>query len=140
MPRITPFYWNVILIALVAIETIVVITALVPTQLWARILPASDNVALNGPFPAKIAPLITILIYVTPTLVGFLCRNWQKALLLATLPAWIGLGIFLVAATFRVGAFYLVSSDHVTANISVIELFAALGGIGWLGRYLFKLS
>jgi len=43
-----------------------------------------------------------------------------------------------VAATFRVGAFYLVANDHVTANVSVLELFAALGAIGWLARSLFK--
>jgi len=50
------------------------------------------------------------------------------------------LGLFLVAATFKIGAFYLVSADHVTANVSVLELFAALGGIGWLGRFLLKMS
>ena len=68
-----------------------------------------------------------------------LCPSWQRALLFATLPAWIGLGTFVVAATVKVGAFYLVSSDHVTANVSVLELFAALGSIGQLIRYFFKL-
>jgi hypothetical protein len=28
----------------------------------------------------------------------------------------------------------------VTANVSVLELFAALGAIGWLGRFIFKLQ
>ena len=72
-------------------------------------------------------------------MIGFLCRSWQRALLYATIPAWIGLGLFVVAATFKVGAFYLVAPAQVTANISVLELFAALGGIGWLARHLFKL-
>jgi hypothetical protein len=82
--------------------------------------------------------VITLLIYLIPTAIGFLCRSWQRALFFATLPAWIGLGLFVTAATLKVGAFYLVSADHVTANVSVLELFAALGSIGWLGRHFFK--
>ena len=54
--------------------------------------------------------------------------------------AWIGLGLFVIAASFKVGAFYLVSPTQVTANVSVLELFAALGAIGWLGRFIFKLQ
>jgi len=131
--------WNMLLLGMVVLETLLVSLALVPAQLWTRILPQSSSAALDGPFPAVIAPVITALIYLTPTLIGFLCRSWQRALLCATLPAWIGLGLFVVAATFKVGAFYLVASDHVTANVSVLELFAALGAIGWLGRSLFKL-
>ncbi len=132
--------WDLLVIGMIVIETVLLTTALVPAQLWTRILPTSTNTTLNGPFPASIAPIITTLLYLTPTLIGFFCRSWQKALLFATLPAWIGLGLFLVAATFKVGAFYLVSTDHVTANISVLELFAALGAIGWLARFLFKMS
>jgi hypothetical protein len=131
-------YQTVALIAIIVLETILVTTALVPPELWTRILPPSSSTALNGPYPASIAPVISLLLYVLPTLVGFVCRSWQKALLLATLPAWIGLGLFLVAATFKIGAFYLISADHITANISTLELFAALGGIGWLARFLFK--
>ncbi len=131
--------WNVLLLGMVVLETLLVSSALVPAQLWTRILSQSSSAALDGPFPPGIAPVVTALIYLTPTLIGFLCRSWQRALLYATLPAWIGLGLFVIAATFKVGAFYLVSSDHVTANVSVLELFAALGAIGWLGRSLFKL-
>jgi hypothetical protein len=133
-------YHNTITIALVVIETLLVLSALIPAQLWTRLLPQSASASLDGPFPPVIAPLITILLYVLPTLIGFLCRSWQKALLLATLPAWIGLGCFLVAATYKIGAFYLVGSDHVTANASTLELFAALGAIGWLARILFCFS
>ncbi len=125
---------------LVSLEVILVLLALVPAQLWTRLLPYSTSAALDGPFPPRIAPLITALLYILPTLTGFLCRGWQRALLLATLPAWIGLGVFLVAATFKIGAFYLVSADHVTANASLLELFAALGAIGWLGRHVFRLK
>jgi hypothetical protein len=134
--------WHVIpilVIALVILETALVITALIPAQLWTRLLPQSTSAALNGPFPAPIAPFITALIYLIPTFIGLLNRTWQRALLCATLPAWIGLGAFVVAATFKVGVFYLVSAEHVTANVSVLELFAGLGGIGWLGRHLFRM-
>ncbi len=130
--------WNVLLYILIVVETLLVTLALVPAQLWTRILAGSSSAALDGPFPPTIAPIITLLMYLMPTLIGLLCRNWQRALLFATLPAWIGLGLFVVAATFRVGAFYLVSTDHVTANVSVLELFAALGAIGWLARSLLK--
>jgi len=131
--------WNVLLYALIVVETLLVALALVPAQLWTRILAGSSSAALDGPFPPAIAPVITALLYLIPSVIGLLCRSWQRALLLATLPAWIGLGLFVVAATFKVGAFYLVSSDHVTANVSVLELFAALGAIGWLARSLLKI-
>ncbi len=125
------------LIGLVAIETLLVLLALVPPQLWTRLLPQTTSAALDGPFPPVIAPVITAVLYLVPTAIGFLCRSWQQALLYSTIPAWVGLGCFVIAATFKVGAFYLVSVDHVIANVSILELFAALGGIGWLGRSIF---
>ena len=131
---------TILVISLVIIETTLVMLALVPPQLWTRLLPNSTSAALNGPFPPVIAPFITILLYLLPTIIDFLCFSWQQALLYATLPAWIGLGVFLVAATFKVGPFYLLSPDHVTANLSLLELFAALGALGWLGRHLIKLK
>jgi hypothetical protein len=123
--------------SLVVIDIILVLLALVPAQLWTRLLPNAGSSALDGPFPSAIAPIITILLYLLPTVIGFLCRSWQRALLFATLPAWVGLGAFLVAATYKIGAFYLVSSEHVTANASILEMFAALGVIGWLARSIF---
>jgi len=131
---------NMIVICLVIIETILVTMALVPPQLWTRLLPETTSAALYGPFPPVLAPIIPALLYLVPTVVGFLSRSWQKALLYATLPAWIGLGLFVIAASFKVGAFYLVSPTQVTANVSTLELFAALGAIGWLGRFVFKLQ
>jgi hypothetical protein len=128
----------ILMTSIVVLETVLVSLALVPAQLWTRILPDSSSAALDGPFPPTIAPVITALLYLMPTLIGFLCSSWQRALLFATLPVWFGLGLFVVAATFKVGAFYLVASDHVTANVSVLELFAALGAIGWLIRSLVK--
>ncbi|MGB8345780.1 MAG: hypothetical protein WCD86_12915 [Ktedonobacteraceae bacterium] len=128
----------VIITALIAVEILLVVLALVPAQLWIRFFPNSGSAALDGPFPPTIAPVITALLYLLPTVIGFLCRSWQRALLAATLPAWIGLGAFLIAATFKIGPFYLVSVDHVTANASILELFAALGAIGWLAQYLIQ--
>lgn len=126
-------------IGLLAFQTILVTLALVPSQLWTRLLPNSPSASLDGPFPAAIAPIIPTLLYLIPTVIGFLCKSWQRALLFATIPAWIGLGLFMIAATFKVGAFYLVSPAQVTSNVSVLELFAALGGIGWLARSLVKI-
>lgn len=131
---------TILVIGMIVLETILVTLALVPAQLWTRVLPNTTTAALDGPFPPMIAPVITALLYIVPTVIGLLSRSWQRAILYATLPAWIGLGAFLVAATFKVGAFYVVSVDHVTANVSVLELFAALGAIGWLGRVFFKLK
>lgn len=130
--------WEILLIGLVVLETILVLLALVPAQLWTRLLPDSSSAALDGPFPPAISPVITALLYLLPTLIGLMSRSWQRALLYATLPAWLGLGVFVIAATFKVGIFYLLSADRVTANVSVLELFAALGGIGWLGRHIIK--
>jgi hypothetical protein len=126
------------LMMLVFLETLLVITALIPAQLWTHLLPNSPNAALNGPFPSSVAIIIPPLLYIIPTLVGFLSHSWQRALFYATLPAWIGLGLFLTAASFKVGIFYLVSPDSVTGNVSILELFAALGGIGWLAQYIFQ--
>jgi hypothetical protein len=130
---------SIAVIVLVLIEILLVTMALVPEQEWTRLLPNSPSAALDGPFPASVAIVIPVLLYIIPTLVGFLCHNWQQALFYATLPAWIGLGLFITAASFKVGIFYLVAADSVTANVSILELFAALGGIGWLAQYvLFK--
>lgn len=131
--------WSMLVIGLVVLETILVTLALVPAQLWTRLLPNSPGAALDGPFPPVIAMVVPVLLYLVPTAIGFLCRSWQRALLFATLPAWIGLGLFVIAATSKVGAFYLVAPTQVVANVSVLELFAALGGIGWLARHLFNL-
>ena len=128
------------IIAFVVLETMLVALALVPAQLWTRLLPGSGTAALDGPFPPKIAPVISALLYILPSVIGFLCHSWQRALLCATLPAWIGLGAFIVAATFRIGPFYLIAPANVTANVSVLELFAALGAIGWLGRHIFRIK
>jgi hypothetical protein len=124
--------------ALVVFETLLVTVALIPTRDWARLLPNSSTAAQDGPFPPALALFVPILLYIVPTLVGFLCRNWQQALFYATLPAWIGLGLFITAANTKVGIFYLVAAESVSANVSVLELFAVLGGLGWLAQFIFQ--
>jgi hypothetical protein len=130
---------SILVIVLLVFETILVTSALVPAQLWTRLLPDSPSAALDGPFPPMLAPIIPALLYLVPTVIGFLCSSWQRALLYATIPAWIGLGLFVIAAATKVGPFYLISPNQVTSNVSVLELFAALGAIGWLARHIFKL-
>ncbi len=129
---------TILVLALVLLETLLVTLVLVPPQLWTHLLPNAPDAAQDGPFPAGVAMLIPPLLYILPTLVGFLCRNWQQALFYATLPAWIGLGLFVTAANFKVGIFYLVAPDSVAGNVSILELFAALGGIGWLAQFVFQ--
>ena len=128
---------QVTVIVLVLLEIVLVTMALIPAQEWTHLLPSQPGAALDGPFPHSVAVIIPVLLYLAPTAVGFLCRHWQQALFYATLPAWIGLGLFVTAASFKVGIFYLVSADSVAANVSVLELFAALGAIGWLARSIF---
>ncbi|HVU66391.1 MAG TPA: hypothetical protein VHD63_04650 [Ktedonobacteraceae bacterium] len=123
---------------LVVLETLLVTIALIPTRDWARLLPNSSTASQDGPFPPAVAIAVPLVLYVIPTLVGFLCRNWQHALFYATLPAWIGLGLFVTAANSKVGIFYLVATDSVSANVGVLELFALLGALGWLAQYIFK--
>jgi hypothetical protein len=122
--------WTIVLLSMVVLETALVAMALVPAQFWTRVLANAPDAALDGPFPLTLAPLITTLLYVIPTLIGLLCHNWQKALLYATLPAWIGLGVFLVAATLKVGPFYLVLTSVYSNSSQPLELSA-----GWDAPY-----
>lgn len=128
---------SIAILILVLLETLLVGTALIPTQAWVRLLPGAANPTIYGPFPPTVGVVIPVLLYIIPTLVGLLCSNWQQALFYATLPAWIGLGLYVTAASFKVGIFDLVGAETVTANVSILELFAALGGMGWLARFIF---
>ena len=78
---------TILMIGMIVLETILVLLALVPPELWTRLLPQSSSAALDGPFPPIIAPLITALLYLVPTAIGFMCRTWQRALFYATIPA-----------------------------------------------------
>lgn len=112
----------------VVAEIALLLIALVPQSEWAaRGLP-------DGPIPRPLYPLVAGLFYVLPALTGLLARRWQIAVLLATLPAWLDLGAFAVAAAARIGPFYLAQEPHASSAVGTLELFAALGALGWLAR------
>lgn len=88
----------------------------------------------NGPIPTELAPVVAGLFYALPSLTGLLARRWQVAIVLATLPAWLDLGVFAIAAASRIGPYYLVLEPHAVSTVGTFELFAALGALGWLAR------
>lgn len=118
----------VALLTVVALQIVLLLIALVPANLWA------SHGLPNGPVPPEAAPIIAGLFYVLPSLTGLLAHRWQAAVILATLPAWLDLGIFAVAAATRIGPFYLATEPHAVSTVGTIELFAVLGVLGWLAR------
>ncbi len=109
-------------------EMALLLIALVPQSVW-----AAHNFP-NGPIPQKLYPVVAALFYLLPALTGALCRTWPAAVVLATAPAWFDLGLFAVVAAGRIGPFYLTQQDHATNTVGTLELFAALGALGWLAR------
>lgn len=112
----------------VALQCVLLLIALVPPGIWA------DLGMPNGPIPTELSPVVAGLFYALPSLTGLLARRWQVAIILATLPAWLDLGIFAIAAATRIGPYYLVLEPHAVSTVGTIELFAALGALGWLAR------
>ncbi|HEY7124873.1 MAG TPA: hypothetical protein VH540_13035 [Ktedonobacterales bacterium] len=118
-----PILWIV-----VVTEVALLLVALVPESIWA------SYGYPNGPIPHALSPLVAGAFYVLPAVTGLLCRRWYVAIILATLPAWLDLGLFAVAAAGRIGPFYLAQDPHVVSTISTLELFGVLGAVGWLTR------
>ena len=118
----------VVTVLAVVIETLLLLTAVVPTSIWAA------HGFPDGPIPAKLYPVAAVVFYVLPTATGALCRRWPVAVALATLPAWVDLAAFAVAASPKVGPFYVVFPDHAINTVGTLELFAIMGALGWLGR------
>jgi hypothetical protein len=118
------------LAAVVVGETLLLLVALIPLSVWAA------HHYPNGPIPQTLAPVVAGLFYVLPSVTGMLCRRWQAAVVLATLPAWLDLGAFAVAASVggHIGPFYLAQDPHSIGTVGTLELFAALGMLGWLAR------
>jgi hypothetical protein len=116
------------LVAAIAVEILLLLVALVPNTVWAR------RGFPNGPIPESLAPLVAGAFYLLPALTGALCRRWQVAVVLATIPAWLDLGAFAVAAATRLGPFYVALDPHAVSTVGTLELFAALGALGWLAR------
>lgn len=118
----------VVLGILVAADVLLLLVAVVPQSIWA------NYGYPNGPIPHTLSPVVAGLFYVLPSLIGALCRRWIPAVVLATLPAWLDLGAFAIAAAGRVGPFYLAQDIHAASTVGTLELFAALGALGWLAR------
>jgi hypothetical protein len=107
---------------------LLLLTALVPQNIWATLGHP------NGPIPDALAPVVAGVFYLLPALTGALCRRWKLAVVLATLPAWLDLGVFAIAAATRTGPFYLETDPHSDHTVGTLELFAVLGALGWLTR------
>ena len=107
-------------------ELALLLVALVPQSIWA------SHGFPDGPIPRALAPVVAGAFYALPAVTGALTRRWQAAVVLATLPAWLDLGVFAVAAAFRVGPFYLAMDPQAVSAVGTLELFAALGALGWL--------
>lgn len=109
-------------------EAALLLIALVPQSIWA------DYGYPAGPIPNALAPVVAGAFYLLPLLAGLLCRRWPVAIILATFPALLDLGVFAIAAAKRIGPFYLVQDPHTANTVSTLELFGILGLLGWLGR------
>ena len=111
-----------------ASETGLLLISLVPQSAWA------SHGWPNGLIPEAAYPLVAALFYLFPAAIGGLCSRWQIAVVLATLPAWLDLGLFAVVTATRFGPFYLAEESHAAGTASTLELFAVLGALGWLTR------
>ena len=118
-----------VLLALCLLADIaLLLLALIPQSIW------QSHGYPNGPIPHSLTPVVAALFYALPSAVGALSRRWQVAVVLATLPAWLDLGAFAIAVATRFGPFYLAQDVHATSTVGTLELFAALGALGWLTR------
>jgi hypothetical protein len=120
--------YNLTLGLCLASEIGLLLISLVPHSVWA------SHGWPNGPIPEAAAPFVAALFYLFPAVIGGLCSRWQTAVVLATLPAWLDLGLFAVVAATRFGPFYLAEEAHAAGTASTLELFAVLGVLGWLTR------
>jgi hypothetical protein len=115
-----------LLVGMVACQAVLLMISLVPQTVWTQFGYAS------APIPPALAPATAALFYILPTASGALARRWTAAVALATLPAWLDLGLFAVIAAPRYGPFYLVQEPHASNTAGTLELFAALGVLGWI--------
>jgi|GEM_PF-3175294 len=117
----------------VALQCALLLISLVPQTTWAGLdLP-------DGPIPLSLTPVVGGLFFALPAIIGTLSRRWQIAIVLATFPAWLDLGIFSVAAAERLSPFYIAQDPHAAGAVGLLELFAALGALGWLAAWAARL-
>jgi hypothetical protein len=118
------------LIALIVLQTALLFISVVPERFTVQLGWSSGN----GPFPAATAPVVTLIFYLLPVAVGCLAQRWEVALFGATLPAWLALGLYTIAASSRNGIFAFIQGAQPTYLVGTMELFAVLGGFGWVTR------
>lgn len=119
--------------ACVALQCALLLISLTPQTTWASLgMP-------DGPIPSALSPLVAGLFYVLPAAAGALSRRWQVAIVLATFPAWLDLGVFSIAAAQRLSPFYIAQDPHAAGAVGLLELFAALGALGWLAVWATRL-
>jgi hypothetical protein len=117
----------------VALQCGLLLVSLTPQTTWAALgFP-------DGPIPSALSPLVAGLFYVLPAAAGALSRRWQVAIVLATFPAWLDLGVFSIAAAQRLSPFYIAQDPHASGAVGLLELFAALGALGWLAVWAARL-
>jgi hypothetical protein len=116
------------IIALTIIESVLVLMAFLPQSVATRLGWSSTF----GPFPASLAPVLTALFYLIPSINGFLSRRWEFALINGTLPVWAGIGLYLIGSSSREGIFAMARDTLPTNLAGTIQLFAILSFIGWL--------
>ena len=127
-------YLVALLAAAVGLQTVLLLISLVPATIWTDMGQSAD-----GPIPHSLYWLTAGLFYALPAVTGALCRRWQVAVVLATLPAFVDQGVFAVAAASRLGPFYVAQGTNAADTVGTLELFAALGALGWLARTGFLL-
>jgi hypothetical protein len=125
-------YRDRILLGCVSLETVLLLISVVPQTVWMSLhLP-------NGPIPTLFTPVAAAFFYALPTAIGALCHRWYSAVALATLPAWLALGVFAIVAAPRLGFAYLTQDTHAAGVIGTLELFAGMGLLGWILRLAVK--
>jgi len=129
MAALLPIARRVALVASLLGQSGLLLIAVIPGGTW-----ESLGFPADGPTPHVLYPVVSGLFYLLPTLTGALCRRWQSALALATLPAWLDLLAFAIGAAGRLGPFDLIQDTAVKGATGTLELFAALGAFGWLAR------
>ncbi len=97
------------------------------------VLSVAEHIQLL-PIGPVYANIISGVLFLLPTLVGFLSKRWEVALLLAGLPFWALAVVYLFIArpAWDLDVFGIAALAERAAAISVLTL--ALGFAGWLLR------
>lgn len=120
-------------IAAVALQGGLLVISFVPASFSIRLGWSAEN----GPFPTATAPIVTLVFYLLPFVIGALAPRWEAALFAATLPAWFAIMVYLVGTSSHDGIFAFIKDAQPSYLVGTLELFAVLGFFGWLTRRTF---